>query len=100
MKAFKRLGFTSEKKGDKSSQPQRKDSWGCSEAQRAKIEVMWKMCARNPSDRSLRAFIKRIAKVDHPAFLRPHLAQKVIIALEKMTEQTVYKPKAKKRLTP
>jgi hypothetical protein len=85
MQAFKKLGFKSTKKESKStSNPQWTDRWGCTDAQRAKIEIMWKACARVPSDRALRAFIKRITHVDHPAFLRPALAGKVINALTAM----------------
>jgi hypothetical protein len=86
MNALKKLGFESKKKESKSiSLPKWTDTWGCTPAQRAKIEAMWRVCARNPTDRSLRAFIKRITHVDHPAFLRPELASKVINALNKMS---------------
>jgi hypothetical protein len=53
---------------------------------------MWKTCARNPSDRALRAFIKRIAHVDSPVFLRPHLTRKVILALADMMRQSGFDP--------
>jgi hypothetical protein len=93
MKAFENLGFTSWKKqGKTDSRPQWPDAWGCSEGQRAKIEAMWKTCARNPSGRALRTFVKRIARVDHPSFLRPHLARKVIIALEDMMQKAGFDP--------
>jgi hypothetical protein len=93
MKAFENLGFTSWKKqGKTDSRPRWPDAWGCSEDQRAKIEVMWRTCARNPNDKALQAFIKRIARVDHPAFLRPHLARKVIIALEDMMRKAGFDP--------
>jgi hypothetical protein len=81
MQAFKTLGFQSRKSEGKTTfRPQWTDRWGCTEAQRAKIELMWKTVARFPSDRALRAFIKRITHVDHPAFLRPALAGTVINA--------------------
>jgi hypothetical protein len=86
MNAFKKLGFKSKKKA--TAQPQWADTWGCTPAQRAKIEAMWRVCARFPTDRALRAFIKRITHVDHPAFLRPELAGKVIYALNKMAVKT------------
>jgi phage gp16-like protein len=93
MKAFGNLGFKSWKQqGKTTSRPQWPNTWGCSEDQRAKIEAMWKTCARNPSDKALQAFIKRIARVDHPAFLRPHLARKVIIALGDMMRKAGFDP--------
>ena len=83
MKAFENIGFKSvRQKAANKTRPQWKDQWGGTPDQRAKIETMWKAYARNPSDQALRAFIKRIAKVDHPRFLRVDLARKVIIALE------------------
>ena len=98
MQAFKNLGFKS--KSRKASRPQWTDRWGCSDAQRAKIEAMWKTCARNPTDKSLRAFIKRITHVDHPAFLRPVLVSKVISALHAMMVKAGHDPKTGRRLVP
>jgi hypothetical protein len=93
MKAFATLGFASWKKqGKTTSRPQRQDAWGCTEDQRAKIEAMWRTCARDPSDKALHHFIKRIAHVDHPAFLRVYLARKVILALEVMMRQAGFNP--------
>ncbi|MDR2370422.1 MAG: regulatory protein GemA, partial [Treponema sp.] len=93
MKAFEKLGFKSwKKRGLTDSRPDWPDAWGCTEDQRAKIEVMWKTCARNPSDRALRAFVKRIARVDSPVFLRPQLARKVILALADMMRRAGLDP--------
>ena len=83
MAAFKKLGFVHEKPG-KPSRPRWADSWACTEDQRAKIEACWKATARNPTERALRAFIKRIAGVESPRWLTADLAQKIIVALEKM----------------
>jgi len=96
MKAFENLGFKSTAR--KNPRPQWGDHWGGTPEQRAKIEVMWKTCARNPSDRALRAFIKRITHVDHPRFLRVELAQKVILALEKMMKKAGFDPATGRRL--
>jgi hypothetical protein len=99
MKAFENLGFKSWKKqGKTDSRPKREDAWGCTEDQRAKIEVMWKTCARNPGNKALRAFIKRITRVDHPAFLRPPLARKVILALADMMAKAGFDPATGGRL--
>ena len=96
MKAFENLGFISTQRGGgKKPRPQWTDQWGGTADQRAKIEVMWKTRARNPTDRALRAFIKRIAKVDHPRFLNVVLAQKVIIALETMARKAGHKKEKK-----
>jgi hypothetical protein len=93
MKAFENLGFRSRKKqGKTASRPEWPDAWGGTPGQRAKIEVMWKTCARNPTDRALRAFIKRIARVDHPRFLNVPLARKVIIALGDMMRKAGFDP--------
>lgn len=93
MDCFNRLGFKSYKaQGKTNSRPERKDEWGCTKDQRAKIEVMWQTCARNKRAKSLYAFIKRITHVDHPRFLRPGLARKVILALEKMMEAANFDP--------
>jgi hypothetical protein len=98
MWAFTRLGFKYEKQVDKPSKPAWTDRWGCTDAQRAKIEVMWQTCARNPTEKSLRIFIKRIAKIDHPAFLRPNLAGKVINALNTMMAKAGYDSKTGRRI--
>jgi hypothetical protein len=100
MRAFKKLGFTSQKKNESTARPQWTDRWGCTDAQRAKIEAMWRSCARNPSDRALRTFVKRITHVDHPAFLRPVLAGKVINALSTMMVKAGYDPETGRRLVP
>ncbi|MDR1637988.1 MAG: regulatory protein GemA [Treponema sp.] len=99
MKAFEKLGFRSWKKqGKTNSRPEWTDTWGCTEDQRAKIEVMWKTCARNPGDRALRAFVKRITRVDSPVFLRPDLARKVILALSDMMRKAGFDPDTGGRL--
>ena len=88
MKAFENLGFKSAaKSGEKKTRPQWTDEWGGTEDQRAKIEVLWKSCARNKTEKALRAFIKRITHVDHPRFLNVELARKVILALEAMARK-------------
>jgi hypothetical protein len=93
MKAFENLGFKSSGREAKTrNRPQWTDEWGGTPSQRAKIEVMWRTCARNKSDRALRAFIKRIARVDHPRFLNVYLARKVIIALEAMMRKAGFDP--------
>lgn len=99
MKAFENLGFKSTRRGGgKKTRPQWTDEWGGTPDQRAKIEVMWKTCARNPTEKALRAFIKRIAHVDHPRFLRADLSRKVILALEVMMKKAGFDPATGKRM--
>jgi hypothetical protein len=94
MKAFAALGFISRAAREKTTaRPRWMGSWGCTENQRAKIESMWKTCARTPTDTALRAFVKRIGHVDSPVFLRPLTAQKVILALEDMMKKAGFDPK-------
>jgi hypothetical protein len=101
MRAFTALGFTSWKaQGKTTSCPRWSDTWGCTEGQRAKIEAMWKTCARAPTDKALRAFVKRIAHVDSPVFLRPPLARKVILALGGMMRKAGFDPETGETLTP
>jgi phage gp16-like protein len=101
MNVFKRLGFVSRKTESKSaSRFQWTDKWGCTPAQRAKIETMWQTCARVKTDQALRVFIKRITHVDHPVFLRPALANKVISALGSMMIKAGYDPKTGRRFAP
>ena len=98
MKAFENLGFKSTMRGGgKKPRPQWTDQWGGTEDQRAKIEVMWQTCARNKTEKALRAFIKRIARVDHPRFLNVELARKVIIALEAMMWKAGFDPATGRR---
>jgi hypothetical protein len=93
MKAFENLGFKSwKKRGKTTSRPEWPDTWGCTESQRAKIEVMWRTCARNPSERALRAFVKRIARVDSPHFLTAALARTIILALSEMMKKAGFDP--------
>lgn len=99
MDAFGRLGFQSWKKeGKTNSRPRWTDEWACKSGQRAKIEVMWKTCARNKDEAALRAFIRRIAHVDSPRWLTSDGARKVILALEKMMIASGYDPKTGGRL--
>ena len=88
MEAFRKLGFTSPGVAMTKSRPVRTDGWGGTPAQRAKIAAMWRAYAGRKDERALRTFIKRIAKVDHPRFLNTLLAQKVIIALERIKKRT------------
>ena len=97
MKAFENLGFKStQRSGGKKPRPQWTDEWGGTEDQRAKIEVLWQNNARNKTEKALRAFIKRIAQVDHPRFLNVELARKVILALEAMARKNPNRKEEKK----
>ena len=96
--AFSRIGFRSFKaQGITTSRPKWKEQWGCTDGQRAKIEVMWRTVARHKENKSLKVFIKRIVKVDHPRFLLSPLAVKVIQALAAMMEAQGYDPETGRR---
>jgi hypothetical protein len=84
MEAFRKFGFIGSKP---LTRPHWEDSWGGTAGQRAKIETLWQLVARDKSDQALRRFIKRIAHVDSPHWLNVQLAQKVILALDKMKEK-------------
>jgi dihydrodipicolinate synthase/N-acetylneuraminate lyase len=62
--------------------------WGCSIAQQKTILALWKAVARYQEQDALIAFVKRITHIDNPRFLTKSLAQMVIIALEKMEEES------------
>ena len=83
MDAFRKYGFVPKAK----PRPKWTDTWGCTPAQRARIEGLWRSIARNKSDEALAAFVKRIARVDSPRFLVPFTASKVIVALERMADK-------------
>ena len=82
MAAFKKFGFVNLK-----PLTRWEDSWGGTARQRAKIEGLWRLVARDKSDKALRRFIKRITRIDSPHWLNVQLAQKVILALEAMKEK-------------
>jgi hypothetical protein len=75
MAAFKKFGFVSLK-----PLSDWEDSWGGTARQRAKIEGLWRLVARDKSEKALRRFIKRIAHADSQHWLNVQLAQKVILA--------------------
>jgi len=63
-----------------------------SAAQLEYIKGMWAKCARNKSDRALRVFVSRIAKVKSLRFLTERSAQDVILALRDMMTKAGYDP--------
>ena len=74
------------------ARPNHDDWWGCTEAQRAKIETLWQLVARNPNETALRHFAAKIAKVDAVNFLSVPLATKIILALRRMAATAGYNP--------
>ena len=88
LKALKAAGFRVEKR-----MPLKKEEIGGAGAEQlAYIKGMWELVARNKTEKALRAFIKRIARVDALRFLDVKGAQKVILALRVMMEKAVYDP--------
>lgn len=80
MLCFQRIGF-------KSEQQLVKHQWGCTAAQKEKIQKLWSLVARNPTEEALLAFMFRITHVEALEWINERLAQKVIIALEAMAAQ-------------
>jgi len=88
MKALRRAGFRVYKK-----LPLRPENIG--EASRDQLEYikgMWELVAKHKTERTLNAFIRRVAKVDNIRFLDVHSAQKVILALRAMMVKAGYDP--------
>ncbi len=74
MKAFSRIGFVSKSR-----------KWPyCSAFQLQYIKALWMAAARTKTDTALCTFIRRLARVDNPAFLDKRGATKIILALRKM----------------
>lgn len=94
IKAFETLGF---KKKPATSRPKPTHFWRCTDSQRAKIEVLWKNVARNPSEESLRRYIARIIHVDHPAWIAKEDATKMIISLSALARQAGLDPEDARR---
>jgi hypothetical protein len=86
--AFKRLGFVYVGKPARASTPESTERIGGTEWQAERIRKLWTTKARNPAFAALRAFVKRIAHIDAPAWLDIDSAQKVLVALEKMHGRT------------
>ena len=80
LKAMKKLGFKFKRLETKENEV----GWDTSKEQMDYIKGMWKLVARDKSERALYRFIKKITGADHPQFMNATAAQKVIIALRKM----------------
>lgn len=81
--AFEKFGFQQKKPTKKTGSPHTP----ITAAQKAKILTLWATVSRLPRNEQtmgLNTFCKRITKVAHIDWLSVGLAQKVIIALEKM----------------
>lgn len=56
------------------------------------IKGLWNLASRKKDEKSLRAIIKRIAKVDDISFLEKKYATAVILALRDISEKAGYNP--------
>jgi hypothetical protein len=96
--AFKNLGFhvqskTSKKSGLKNPDTEIKRNPGWITArQEYYIRGLWDLASRKKDEPSVRAIIKRIAKVDDIRFMRRGDATKVILALRDITEKAGFNP--------
>lgn len=97
MANMKTLGF---QKAKATRRPKRSDYWRCTDAQRAKIEVLWANVARTPTEQALRRMVTRIIHIDSPAWINSDQASKVILALRAMAVQAGLDPDAAERPLP
>lgn len=96
--AFRHFGFREDRRGLQ-GRPVWTDAWGCTDRQRAKIEAMWRSFARDRSDRALRHFIARVAKVESPAWLDSGKTSMVIVALSRMMRKAGIDPETGRKVT-
>jgi hypothetical protein len=96
--AFKKLGFHVQSKTSKASglketdtETKRNPGW-ITARQEYYIRGLWDLASRKKNEQSVRAIIKRIAKVDDIRFMRKEDATKVIIALRDITEKAGFNP--------
>jgi len=82
MKAFRRAGWNAT--GSRSNH--------CTPAQLYYIKGLWQLASREKTQRSLNAFIKRIAGVEDIRFLSRKNAQSIILALRNIAEKAGYNP--------
>jgi hypothetical protein len=96
--AFKKLGFkaqsrTSAKSKLKETEPQQgRSEHMISSRQEYYIRGLWDLASRKKDEKSIRAVIKRIAKVDDIRFMQKKDATKVILALRDITEKAGFDP--------
>lgn len=91
LSAMKKLGFKVKKLETREDEL----GWKTSRDQMDYIKGMWKLVAREKTDKALYRFIKRITGADHPRFMNEYGAQKVIIALRKMMTDAGFNPDRK-----
>ncbi len=91
MLCFRRIGFTRELATHQ---------WGCTVAQKEKIQRLWAMVARNPTEEALLAFVFRITHVEALEWVTGRLAQKVILALLSMAKQKGINPETTTAMEP
>jgi hypothetical protein len=95
MKAFENLGFKSTGGSNKLKQTDTKSkrNWGwISARQEYYIRGLWVLASRKKDEQSIRAIIKRIAKVDDIHFMQKKDATKVILALRDIAEKAGFDP--------
>jgi len=90
MRAFRAAGY-------KPHQPRRErqkyqQGYHCTEAQLYYIRGLWMLASRSKTERSLRAMVRRIARVDDLRFLNKVKASKLILALRDIAEKAGFDP--------
>ena len=93
MAAFQTLGFRQNVLRPKRAEPAgQRNPEHISARQEYYIKGLWRLASRAKSEQSLRAMVKRIAKVDDVRFLGRRHAQKVILALRDIAWKAGYDP--------
>jgi hypothetical protein len=96
--AFKKLGFkvqsrTSGKSRLKETKPQQgRSEHMISSRQEYYIRGLWDLASRKKDEKSIRAVIKRITKVDDIRFIKKNDATKVILALRDIAKKAGFDP--------
>jgi len=93
MRAFAALGFV-RKPATRKNLPIRPEQQGnyASKRQLYYIKGLWELASRARDEKSLRAMVKRIGKVDDLRFLEPRAASAVILALRDICWKTGLNP--------
>ena len=91
MTAFRKLGFSIEKKPDVEPQINRNSEW-ITEKQEKYIRGLWNVASKQKDEQSLRAFVRRITGTEDVTWLKKKDASKVILALRKLAEDAGVNP--------
>jgi hypothetical protein len=92
MKAFENLGFKSAGKLKRTDTKSKRSREWISARQEYYIRGLWALASRKKDEKSIRALIKRIVKVDDIRFMKKEDAAKVILALRDIAGKAGFDP--------